>query len=70
MRNHVLPLLSFQKLIDHVEGTLLPPTATIELEGKSTSNRSFSTWKEADQEAYLTLQSSFSEGTMYETIGL
>ena len=62
--------MSFQQLVDHVDGTLIALPTTIEVEGKSAPNPEFLTWKEADQKAFLILQSSLSEEAMTETIGL
>lgn len=55
-RNQVLPLLSYQNLHGHIDGTNVKPTPTITTDNTSSPNPAFSTWKEADQRALIILQ--------------
>ena len=67
-RNQLLPLLSYQKLKDHVLGTTEPPKATITTDDKSIPNLEFVSWSDADQRAVLILLSSLSEEATAEVL--
>ncbi|KAJ9544233.1 hypothetical protein OSB04_023940 [Centaurea solstitialis] len=45
----ILPLLTYQKLIGHVDGSLNPPPATITNQETQSANPEFLSWKEDDQ---------------------
>lgn len=69
-KNQIQPLLSYQNLLGHIDGSSFAPSTTITVEGKSSPNPTYLAWHEADQWALLILQSSLSEEAMAESLGL
>lgn len=69
-KNQIQPLLSYQNLLGHIDGSSLAPPTTITVEGKSSPNPAYIAWHEADQWALLILQSSLLEEVMAESLGL
>ncbi|KAI3500548.1 hypothetical protein L1887_36372 [Cichorium endivia] len=69
-KNQIHPLLSYQDLLGHIDGSSPSPSPTIEVEGKSAPNPLYTSWYKADQQALLIIQSSLSEEAMAETLGL
>ncbi|GJV61904.1 retrovirus-related pol polyprotein from transposon TNT 1-94 [Tanacetum coccineum] len=68
-KNQMLPLFSYQKLTNHIDGTLAPP-ATILAEGQTVPNPAFETWNDLDQRAVILLNSSLTEEAAAEILGL
>ncbi|GKF41750.1 zinc finger, CCHC-type containing LTR copia-type gag-polypeptide, partial [Tanacetum coccineum] len=62
--------MAYQKLTEHVDGSLDSPSPTISVAEKSSPNPKFAVWKEAGQKALLILQASLTEEAMAEVIGL
>ncbi|GKB39600.1 hypothetical protein Tco_0884542 [Tanacetum coccineum] len=60
------PLFSYQKLANHIDGTLAPP-ATILAEDKTVPNPAFKTWNNLDQRAVILLNSSLTEEAAIES---
>lgn len=61
-KNQFTPLLSYQDLLGHIDGTGPPPATTVEVEGKPPQqNPLYPPWHKADQQALLIIQSSLSE---------
>ncbi|CAH9069058.1 unnamed protein product [Cuscuta europaea] len=69
-KNQIVPLLSFQKLAGHIDGTTVPPPATVQVDAKTVPNPEFSSWQDNDQRALILLHSSLSEEAMSEVLGL
>lgn len=69
-RNQMLPLFSYQKLTDHINGTSLVPAEKIEADGKLIPNPAFLTWTDLDQRAVILLNSSLTEEAASEVLGL
>ncbi|KAM0058932.1 putative RNA-directed DNA polymerase [Helianthus debilis subsp. tardiflorus] len=69
-KNQILPLLSYQKLIGHVDGSIASPPATITTDGKESVNPKHTDWLDADQRAILILNSSLTEEAVAEVLGL
>ncbi|GJY34723.1 zinc finger, CCHC-type containing LTR copia-type gag-polypeptide [Tanacetum coccineum] len=70
LKNQIQPLISYEKLMGHIDGSLSSPSRTVVLDGTESPNPAFSTWQEADHRALLILQASFTEEAMAEVIGL
>lgn len=66
----MIPLLTSQKLMSHIDGSILPPTKTINIEGKSMANPDYTSWYEADKRVVILLLSSLSVEVIYEVLGL
>ena len=49
-RNQMIPLLSYQKLMSHVDGSAASPSATIIADNKELPNPVYTTWLETDQQ--------------------
>lgn len=64
------PLLSYQKLLAHVDGSAVPPSATIVADNKTSPNPEYTSWFEKDQQAVILLNSSLSEEEASEVLGL
>ena len=69
-KNQIIPLLKFQKLLGHIDGTAVQPPSTIEVDAKAVPNPALSTWQETDQQALILLHSSLSEEAVSEVLGL
>lgn len=69
-RNHMLPIFTYQKIFGHIDGTSTTPPSTIVVDGKIVSNPAVVTWNEVDQRAVILLQSSFTEESAAEVLGL
>ncbi|KAJ9554025.1 hypothetical protein OSB04_018070 [Centaurea solstitialis] len=69
-QNQILPLLTYQNLVTHVDGSSLPPATEITAEGKRTPNPAYAEWIAADQRAVILIQSSLSEEAFSEIVGL
>ncbi|GJT07834.1 putative RNA-directed DNA polymerase [Tanacetum coccineum] len=68
-KNQMLPLLSYQKLTNHIDGTTAP-SATITFGDQSIPNPAFTTWNDFDQRAVILLNSSLTEEAAAEVLGL
>ncbi|GKE61986.1 putative RNA-directed DNA polymerase, partial [Tanacetum coccineum] len=68
-KNQMLPLLSYQKLTNHIDGTTAP-SATITSGDQSIPNPAFTTWNDFDQRAVILLNSSLTEEAAAEVLGL
>ncbi|GJT25086.1 JmjC domain-containing protein [Tanacetum coccineum] len=65
----MLPLLSYQKLTNHIDGTTAP-SATIASGDQSILNPAFTSWNDFDQRAVILLNSSITEEAAAEVLGL
>ncbi|GJV33017.1 putative RNA-directed DNA polymerase [Tanacetum coccineum] len=68
-KNQMLPLLSYQKLTNHIDGTTAA-SATITSGDQSIPNPAFTTWNDFDQRAVILLNSSLTEEAAAEVLGL
>nr|GEZ69645.1 putative zinc finger, CCHC-type [Tanacetum cinerariifolium] len=68
-KNQMLPLISYQKLTNHIDGTTAP-SVTIMSDDQSVPNPAFTIWKDLDQRAVIHLNSSLSEEAVVEVLGL
>ena len=62
--------MALHNLLDHVDGSSLPPPKTITENNITTPNPAFATWTAADQKAALLLLSSLTEEAATEVLGL
>nr|KAJ0209912.1 hypothetical protein LSAT_V11C400165660 [Lactuca sativa] len=69
-KNQLLPLLTYQNLVGHVDGSSLPPAATITKDGKTEPNPALPTWHAADQRVVILLQASLTEEAFSKIVGL
>ena len=69
-KNQITPLLLHQKWMSHVDGSSAIPPSTVLIDGKETPNPARDAWVELDQKVLLILQSSLSEESMAEVLGL
>ncbi|KAI3494498.1 hypothetical protein L1887_40746 [Cichorium endivia] len=69
-KNQLLPLLAYQNLLDHVDGSADAPPSEIVSDAKPTPNPAYSAWLSADQRAVILLQASISEEASSEIVGL
>ncbi|KAF5761450.1 putative RNA-directed DNA polymerase [Helianthus annuus] len=65
----VTPVLSYLKLLGHIDGSNPPPTEKITTNDQTIINPDYATWKTADQKVLLLINSTLSEEAMAETIG-
>nr|GEZ05590.1 zinc finger, CCHC-type, Gag-polypeptide of LTR copia-type [Tanacetum cinerariifolium] len=68
--NQMLPIFTYQKLIRHIDGTSIAPSSTIVVDGKMVPNHTVVPWNEVDQRAVILLQSSLTEESAAEVLGL
>lgn len=66
----MIPLLSYQKVMNHADGSVIPPAKIIIAEDKPTANPTYISWYEVDQQAVILLLSSLSEESISEVLGL
>ncbi|GJT37422.1 putative RNA-directed DNA polymerase [Tanacetum coccineum] len=69
-RNQMIPLLLYQKLMSHVDGSAASPSTMIIADNKELPNPAYTAWFKIDQRAVILLNSSFSEEAAAEVIGL
>ncbi|KAI3507180.1 hypothetical protein L1887_22027 [Cichorium endivia] len=69
-RNQLLPLLAYQNLLPHVDGTSSAPPIEILSGDKTAPNPAYDSWLAADQRTVILLQASLSEEAFSEIVGL
>ncbi|KAM0067602.1 putative RNA-directed DNA polymerase [Helianthus debilis subsp. tardiflorus] len=69
-RTQMVPILSIQQLLSHVDGSLTPPTPTIISGEKEITNPSHTSWIRDEQQAIILLNASLSEEVFSITVGL
>ena len=62
----MVPLLSYQKLLGHVEGSSSPPCTTILIDAKEVPNPVYATWFDCDQWANILLHYSLTENVIFK----
>lgn len=68
--NKMIPLLSYKKLMDQVNGALVALAATITVDDKQVPNLAYYTWIDLDQKAIILLNSSLTEDVDVEVLSL
>ncbi|GJS79153.1 putative RNA-directed DNA polymerase [Tanacetum coccineum] len=66
----MLPTFTYQKLIVHIDGTSTAPSSTIVVDSKTVPNPVVVPWNELDQRVVILLQSSLTEESTAEVLGL
>lgn len=69
-RNHMRLLVGLYRLTAHIDGSSIPPPATITAEDKQVDNPLFRSWLADDQKAALLLLSALLESAAAEVLGL
>lgn len=69
-KNQIIPILSYQNLLNHVDGTgIAPPSTRLEAD-KTFDNPDYSAWVLADQKTVIILHASLSEEAVTLIVGL
>ena len=68
--NQMTPLLTYQNLFDHIDGSSQAPPSHLVVDGKPTLNPAHAEWLAADQRAVILLQASLTEEAFSEIVGL
>ncbi|KAJ9556147.1 hypothetical protein OSB04_010761 [Centaurea solstitialis] len=69
-KNQIIPILSYQNLLNHVDGTgIAPPSTRLEAD-KIVDNPDYSAWVLADQKTVIILHASLSEEAVTLIVGL
>ncbi|KAK1424394.1 hypothetical protein QVD17_19723 [Tagetes erecta] len=69
-QNQMVPLLSYQQLLDHVDGSSKPPSGTILVNNEASPNPELTNWLSADKRAIILLHASLSKEATAEVLGL
>lgn len=69
-KNQMLPILSYQTLLSHVDGSENPPPPTITRENTQVANPDFAQWLITDQRTVIILHASLSEEAFAVIVGL
>ncbi|KAJ0702280.1 putative transcription factor interactor and regulator CCHC(Zn) family [Helianthus annuus] len=69
-RTQMLPILKYQFLLPHVDGTLSPPSPTVKSNDKEVQNPEYATWVRDEQQAIILLNASLTEEAFSVTVGL
>nr|KAJ0228206.1 hypothetical protein LSAT_V11C100023320 [Lactuca sativa] len=68
--NQMVPLLNYQHLLAHVDGSSEAPPTHHTVDAKQVENPAFEEWQAADQRTVLLLQASLTEEAFSEIVGL
>ncbi|KAI3510913.1 hypothetical protein L1887_18051 [Cichorium endivia] len=68
-KSQMLPLLSYQNLLRHVDGSLAAPPSELLTDEKSSPNPAYASWLSVDQRAVILLQASLTEEAFSEIVG-
>ena len=63
-KNQITPLLKYQNLLGHVDGSSICPSESTTIDNKPAPNPLHTVWIEANQRALLILQASLTEESM------
>ncbi|MFS7982551.1 hypothetical protein Hanom_Chr10g00964211 [Helianthus anomalus] len=66
----MLPILSYQHLLPHVDGSQIAPPPTITKNDKEVDNPEYFSWIHAEQQAIITINASLTEEALAVTVGL
>ncbi|KAM0051978.1 putative RNA-directed DNA polymerase [Helianthus debilis subsp. tardiflorus] len=64
------PLLNYHQLMDHVDGSSVPPAKTTLVDDKVAPNPAYNEWYKLDQKAIIILTSSLTEEALATIVGL
>ncbi|KAM0031634.1 putative protein kinase RLK-Pelle-L-LEC family [Helianthus debilis subsp. tardiflorus] len=66
----MLPILSYQHLLPHVDGSQIAPPPTITKNDKEVDNPEYFSWIQAEQQAIISINASLIEEALAVTVGL
>uniref|UniRef100_A0A251RWD9 Putative zinc finger, CCHC-type n=1 Tax=Helianthus annuus TaxID=4232 RepID=A0A251RWD9_HELAN len=66
----MLPILSYQHLLPHVDGSQIAPPPTITKNDKEVDNPEYFSWIQAEQQAIISINASLTEEALAVTVGL
>lgn len=66
----MLPILTYQNLLSHMDGSSVLPPITVLKDGKEVSNSDYGSWLSADQRVVIILNASLTEEAVAEVLGL
>ncbi|KAJ0521080.1 hypothetical protein HanIR_Chr10g0466741 [Helianthus annuus] len=69
-RTQMLPILTYQQLFPHVDGSLSPPSPLITSNGKQVQNPDYATWAKDEQHAIILFNASLTKENLPVTVGL
>ncbi|KAI3719151.1 hypothetical protein L6452_20045 [Arctium lappa] len=69
-RNQIIPILSYQNLLRHVDGSATAPSPTIVQDDKEVANPDIPLWLAADQRTIIVLHASLTEEAVSVIVGL
>lgn len=69
-KSQLIPLLTHQSLLGHVDGTSAAPPTELLVNDKPAPNPAFAAWLAADQRAVIILQASLTEEAFSEIVGI
>ncbi|KAJ0530434.1 putative transcription factor interactor and regulator CCHC(Zn) family [Helianthus annuus] len=69
-RTQMLPILRYQHLLPHVDGSQSAPTPVLTNNGKEVDNPDYVTWIQHEQQAIIILNASLTEEALSITVGL
>lgn len=69
-KSQLIPLLTHQNLMGHVDGTSCAPPSELLVDDKSSPNPAYSVWLAADQRTVIILHASLTEEAFSEIFGL
>ncbi|KAK9068374.1 hypothetical protein SSX86_012487 [Deinandra increscens subsp. villosa] len=69
-RNQLLPILTFQNLLPHIDGTAVAPPENVTSGDKPAPNPEYKTWKDNDQQTVIILHASLSKESAAVVVGL
>ncbi|KAK9078295.1 hypothetical protein SSX86_002352 [Deinandra increscens subsp. villosa] len=69
-RNQILPILTFQNLLHHVDGSAVAPSPTVTTDGKPVPNPEFISWNSDDQQTVIIIHTSLTEEAVAIVVGL
>ncbi|KAJ0808847.1 hypothetical protein HanPI659440_Chr01g0007901 [Helianthus annuus] len=69
-RTQMMPILTYQGLFSHVDGSLPPPSPLIRSNDKEVANPDYAQWVKDEQQAIILLNASLTEEAFSITIGL
>ncbi|XP_022040382.1 uncharacterized protein LOC110942930 [Helianthus annuus] len=69
-RTQMLPIITYQELLPHIDGSLSAPSPLITLDNKQVPNPDYASWARNEQQAIILLNASLTEEALSVTVGL
>ncbi|KAJ0926327.1 putative RNA-directed DNA polymerase [Helianthus annuus] len=69
-RTQMMPIITYQGLLPHIDGSLSPPPPLIKSGEKDVTNPDYTTWAREEQQAIILLNASLTEEALSITFGL